>query len=645
MGESGLAERLFKSRRTPPTLALVCVVLLASWMALDEGGYFTWGWGPVALLLSLLTIFVSAVGYFRRVELRPALPALGLFAAFAGWSFASILWASDGGAAWEGAGQTLLYLLGFWAAVALISMGASRRWVLVSSVAGPAAVAALTLLALGRAGAESFFEGGRLEGSIGYYNGEAGFLLLPFWVGIYLAGSQRMNPLVRGSVLGGVVLCADLAILSQSRGAMVASAVSIPLFFLLSGQRLRGLLALLPVVGAVAFAFPALNAVYLAGPEGDIAGVLGDALPLVWIGALVAGLYGLLWGLVDLRWRPPELFTRVAGAAALIGVAVLILGGGILLNQRTGGMVEFASAKWEAFKTNDTSGSSQSRFLSASGSNRFTLWGVAVEDFRENPVAGVGVQNYEATYYQLRERGTGDARQPHSLPLEVLAERGLAGGVLFFGFLGVCAGAGLWKRFSRLGAEGKAQVGALLAAAGLWFVYASSEWFWQLPAVTLVAVVYMALLVAPWRRGSMSGEELPNRLPLRLAGAGVGVAAILVVAPLWASGLLSERAEAAQSPQKALPAVELARNLNPLSPELAVQEASLAADAGAYDRAEASYRDAISLNPDHYAPYMFLATYYERRGELGKAQDYYGEAVERNPLGSELQRKLERLES
>lgn len=84
-------------------------------------------------------------------------------------------------------------------------------------------------------------------GSVSYYNGEAAFLLIPFRVGIYLAGSCLVNPALRGLVLAGV-LCSMEVVLMQSRGAMVATAVSLPVFlvFLSSGQRLRSLLSPLP---------------------------------------------------------------------------------------------------------------------------------------------------------------------------------------------------------------------------------------------------------------------------------------------------------------------------------------------------------------------------------------------------------------
>jgi O-Antigen ligase len=114
-------------------------------------------------------------------------------------------------------------------------------------------------------------------------------------------------------VLAGAVLSVSVAVLTQSRGAMVAMLVSIPVFFLFSGQRLRGLLALAPIAAALLVAFPDLNGVYLAFlNQGDPAAVLDRVVPTVWFAATGAGLYGLLWGLIDQRWRP-SVDTRTRG--------------------------------------------------------------------------------------------------------------------------------------------------------------------------------------------------------------------------------------------------------------------------------------------------------------------------------------------
>jgi hypothetical protein len=143
-------------------------------------------------------------------------------------------------------------------------------------------------------------------GSVSYYNGEAAFLLIPFRVGIYLAGSCLVNPALRGLVLAGV-LCSMEVVLMQSRGAMVATAVSLPVFlvFLSSGQRLRSLLTLAPVVAALFIASPRLNNVYVESLTGRFPASAIDRVAFyVRTTATAARLYGLVWRLVDRCWRP-----------------------------------------------------------------------------------------------------------------------------------------------------------------------------------------------------------------------------------------------------------------------------------------------------------------------------------------------------
>jgi hypothetical protein len=469
------------------------------------------------------------------------------------------------GDAWLGAGQTLLYLLAFWLSLGLVSLGASRRWALVASSIGPATVATFTLLALtprisdflDKFSLDAFFVYNRLMGTVGYPNAEAAFLLVPFWASVYLAGSYQVNPLLRGLVLAGAVLSFETAVLTQSRGAMVTMAVSLPIFFLVSGQRLRRFFALAPIVLTLFATFPSLNAVYQAAPnqyEAAAQVALPRALPSVWLAAAGAGLYGILWRLVDRRWELTSSVTRFIGGVALVASIAVLIFGMAALSERAGNPVTWAEQRWEAFKNNDTSGQERSAYLAASGAGRYSIWKVAWEDFTSQPLFGVGTHNYEATYYQLRETGGSQLRQPHMLPLEVLAERGIVGGVLFFGFLLSCLGAGLWTRFRYLDSEGKAQVGAVVAAVTYWFVHSSAEWFWQLPAVTLPTIVYLAILAAPWRRGF----DPPPRWPTRALGAGAALVAAAYVAPLYAADYYLAQKEASTDPQEALVAVERA---------------------------------------------------------------------------------------
>lgn len=631
--------------RLAPTWALVALVALASWMGDAAGGYFFSGWAPVALVLAVLLLILAATGLLRGTQDVPGAVAVGAFASYAAWTFASILWSANKGAAWNGAGQTLLYLLAFWAAVSLFCSGASRRWVFAASVLGPASVAALTLHALPERH-EDLLPYGRLLGTVGYSNGAAAFVLVPFWAAVYLAGSRRVHVLVRCASLASAALALEVAVLTQSRGAALAMVLSLPVYFALSGQRLSGLLALAPLAAVLMFAFPDLNAVYAAYAAGrDPAASLENAIPTVWLSVVLAGAYALVWGLVDRVWRPPEWAVRLAGGTALAVVALGLLVGAFAFVDRTGDPVAFAGERWEDFKANDSNKQEQSRYLSASGSGRYALWDAALEGFRKHPVAGVGAHNYEATYYRLRDAPALYARQPHSLPLEVLVERGLVGGALFYALLLTCFTAGLRARFGRLGSEGKAQVGAATAAVAYWFAHSSVEWFWQLPAVTFPAVVYLAMLAAPWRNSPRRDEEsrASSRLA-RAAGVTVGVLALAAIVPLYASDLYLQRSYDATSAARALPLVERAQALNPVNPRLFTREAELAIETGDWERVERAYADAIRLNPDHYETYMFKADYHKRRGEANKALELYREAYSRNPQDPALRQEIANLD-
>lgn len=629
-------KTLSSYKRTIPTVSLVSIVLLASWMGNANGGYFIKEWGPVGFILAATMLIVSLAGVLGSARSRWSVVALIFFSLYTAWTLLSLLWSPNRGDAWLGAGQTLLYFLAFWATVDLIATGASRRWALGASVFGPSVIAAFTLAAL-IPRTQDLFEKARLTGSVGYYNGEAAFLLVPFWASIYLAGSRFVNPVLRGLVLAGAVLSVEVAALTQSRGAMVAMILSLLVFFLLSGQRLRGLLALVPVVASLFIAFPDLNDVYVEAVSGGTPDeALGRAVSSVWTTTAGAAFYGLAWGLLDRWWRPSESVVRAFGALAVAGGLFILMFGAWSVHERVGNPVDWGEQKWEAFRTNDRSGQDQSRYLSASGTGRYTLWQVAWRDFTSHPAIGVGTHNYEATYYRLRERTAGFARQPHMLPLEVLAERGVVGGVLFFGFLSTCFAGGLWKRFSVLSVEGKAQVGALIAAVTYWFVHSSADWFWQLPAVSLPAIVYLATLVAPWS----TRELVPCRLTLRLLGAGVAVLAVFTIAPLFVADRYLAQSYATRNPWVALSAVESAQEINPVDPKLPEREAELALQIGDWPRAEDAYRRSMRLNPHHYAPYYLLGLFYAERGEQEKAHSLFRQASDFNPLDKELGQRL-----
>jgi O-antigen ligase len=96
----------------------------------------------------------------------------------------------------------------------------------------------------------------------------------------------------------------------------------------------------------------------------------------------------------------------------------------------------------------------------------------------------------------------------HSLPLEMAAELGLPG-LLFLGmFVGGLAAAA--RRALR---EGDPLAPGAYAVCVAWLLHATIDWDWQLPAVTLPALVLAGGLLAASERG------LPGAVPPRWVAA------------------------------------------------------------------------------------------------------------------------------
>jgi O-antigen ligase len=123
-------------------------------------------------------------------------------------------------------------------------------------------------------------------------------------------------------------------------------------------------------------------------------------------------------------------------------------------------------------------------------SNRYDYWDVALRAFSSEPVHGVGAGGWSVWW--LRYRTINDfAQDAHSLPLQTLAELGVVGIVLlaaFFAGIGVAAAE----------AHGVAPAAAAGPIAGF-IAYAAHvplDWDWQMPAVTIVALILAGELIA-----------------------------------------------------------------------------------------------------------------------------------------------------
>ena len=142
------------------------------------------------------------------------------------------------------------------------------------------------------------------------------------------------------------------------------------------------------------------------------------------------------------------------------------------------------------------------RLFSFSGSYRVDLWDSAWRGYEEHPLLGLGAGGYEQHWLQDRpfEHKVRDA---HSLYLETLAELGPVGLALLLLALGAPLAAAVAARRQPLAS-------AAFAAYAAYLVHAGVDWDWELPALTLSALICASALLAMARREEGCSTRRPG---------------------------------------------------------------------------------------------------------------------------------------
>lgn len=591
---------------------LLAVAVFVSW-ADSDGGVVPTTWYPGALFLLALLAVLLASGQARFRELSgPTRVALIALASYTAWSYLSLIWANAKGVAWDGANRTLLYLVVF--ALFAISAGRAERaavtlgaWTL--GIVG-LAVAVLVRLPHGLGPGPAISATG-LFNPLGYTNAEAALWLMAAWPALLLASRPEVPSWLRGIFAGGVVALVDTAILSESRGSLLAAAIVLVAFFLVVPGRVRSLVVLAPVAVAVGATAPHVLRIANGFSSAPVAppGLDSVAAPILLASLAVALVVGSAAAIE--RRRPPTEATvrtgrRVVGAAGVLAAVVAVVAGLAV----TGNPITRVKSEWRSFTASTAPTAPGTGHLSANiGGARYDYYRVALDVWLENPVVGVGADNF-GEYYLARGRDLEAPTSPHSTELRALLETGLIGAALLAVAL---VGGLLAARKSMRGSPplARAVAGGAAFVFVYWLVHGSGDWFWEFPALAAPAFAMLGLAgaVGPRPRQTPRSGAAENTRRIKQATTITKVAWVLVCAALLTAAAsltlpwLADREvnRAAQvwrlDPLAAFRQLDLAAQLNPLSEEPDLTAGTIAERLGMLDRADRAFAQARARDP------------------------------------------------
>lgn len=614
---------------------------LVAYLGFEGGGFDPLVHDQVGIGIWWVLAIGVLVGALPRVGLsRLALLALGLLAGFVIWTALSLIWTESG----ERTGADLARLLGYLGVFSLILFVRAPREPqrLVSAVG--AAIAFIAVLALlsrlhpawfpSADQTAAFLEDSRerLSYPLNYWNALGALIAVGLPLLLHISATAK-TVLVRALAAAALPAMMLAIFFTLSRGSIVAAALAILIFLLVTDDRAPKLLtlAIAGAGGAILIALAAqrdelrhgLTNTDLGRDQGNevllIAIVLCVAIALVH-----AGISKLLIDGKRPRWTQPSREFSLVAFGALVVVLLVAFFAANGPSRVSNGIDEF--------KGGSNAGTGTGRLNSFAGESRWDLWQSAVDENATKPLTGTGAGTF--VYWWDRDAAGAEAVQDaHSVYLQTLGELGIVGLLLYLGFAVVVLGAGLVLA-ARAGPGLRSVLAAALAGCSAFFLAAAVDWAWQMPVLPVATLMLAAVLVmaTPPIGGS---ESLLRRWPVRIALAlGALVAVIAIAIPLASTSLIrdSEAAVREGDLEQALADARSAENVEPGAATPRLQQALVLELQGNLPAAAVAATEATERESTNWRPWLVLSRIEAERGNAGAALAAYRKAKSLNPL-------------
>jgi len=587
-----------------------------------------------------------AAGALRAGRAPLAWCGVAMLSGFALWSALFSSWSAAPDETWLAANRAIAYAVVAAVAIVAASKDSAAPRGVALAVAGAALLVALYALGTKIVPGLHFAsfdlnpgdEFSRVRKPIGYWNAVGILCVMASPVCIWLAAFPDAAARLRiGAMLALSVFVLTTAT-TYSRGALLAYAAVMAVMVGAGPQRLGRLVV---GIGAILAAFPSMVVAFglhdlstggLSLGDRESGGAILGAVVLLSLAALAVAGREFLRIESRTRWTPRQ--SRLVWRALAATLAGLLIVGVGVLAVSSRGLTGEISHQVEVFKEPKAGpGNDPSRLISSNGSNRWIWWQEGLGAFADKPLQGWGAGSFPVVRHLYR-RYDAPVRSTHSVPLQFLSETGLVGAALGLGGLGLLAAAAVQRVRASSGVERSARL-ALLAAASAWAVHSLVDWDWEIPAVTIPALVAIAVAAAPLPSGRPTPARRPA--PAMLAVASAVAAVLLVASAVLPSMAETKRVEALRdagegSLREAAADADLAHELNPLSVEPLFTEAGIARSRGDDAEAAVLLTEATRLQPDNFETWQRLAQLEVALGDYAAAARAIRRQAESNPL-------------
>ena len=631
MTQALLSERGAFARRLPRVEVFDAAVaaagsgLLIGGVGAASGGYFatSWGWTAVALFwalaLALLLRNTVAIGVAEGVF-------FAAFVLFAGWIWLGTTWSQSAPRSFLEGERVLVYVAAAAAALLLIH----RRTVplllggVLVAIVGISGYGLATRLFPNRIGIFDPVAGYRLEGPIGYWNALGIFAVIGALLALGFA-ARGGSPITRGLGASALAILLPTIYFTYSRSAWIVLALGLISVVVYERRRLQLVTAFGLAVAAPAVAvLIASRSTALTHQTASIAAATHDGKRfalVVLAAALASWLLAAGLAIAERSVTPPRLLL-VGYTVLLVALLAAALAEAVA---RYGSPSTVAQHAYDSFVANSGQRSGDTnlnnRLFSFSGSGRAQLWKVAWRDYKGHPWLGSGPGTYEQRWDRYRSL-IGNVRDAHSLYLEQLAEVGPFGLALLV--IALATPLALAVR-----ARGAPLAGAALAAYVAFLVHAAVDWDWEVPAVTLAALLCGVALLAS-RRPEREPRVFSTPFRLTALIATSALAALAFVGLVGNLALASGKQAAARGDwQKSAADARRAANWAPWSSDAPDLLGQAQLQQGHIAAAAASFRRALAKDPQEWQ--LWLDLYSATSGR--EAQRAFRRTYELNPKG------------